>query len=215
MPLTRTGRRIDFTLPDPEALGLPWPELQKAIETHARLLRERQLTARRLDALEDDRRRAVEGDRKRLARAIRDGKPEPEPKATQKVEAEMAGARRRLDALGEAVEEAEAELVAVVDEFRERWAEDVAERIAKGRVRYAKAIEILDGARDDLMSHLAVEYWLRTFPENKGFRVPPGLLRDLVGRNGDPYAGPAVIAALRDEAAPPVASASTPAAVPS
>jgi hypothetical protein len=186
--------------PDPRALGLTWPELLAAYDAFAALVTERRMHLIRRANLEDDRRRAVSGDRSRYAKALRDGKPDPGAKATEKVDAEIAGTLRRLDALELAIDEANAALGRVIDEHRAQWLVETDERITAERSDYCDVIDALAKARTELLTSHAVARWLEAYPAR--FHPSADLIHGLPTPNQEPFAASLVLDALRADGEP-------------
>ncbi len=193
--LTKTGRRLNLVIP-----ATDWAELEKARLELERLTTEHRVTATRLQHLEDDRPRAVEGDRKRLARALRKGEPDPGQKATEKCDRDLAATRRRMEALADAVAEAEAEAVAVVEDHRDAWLVEATEDTAEANTTYAEALEAMVTARAERDRARAQQAWLQGFPD-RSYSVTEGVVRGLPHPSGDPFVHwQVVLDALRRDA---------------
>jgi hypothetical protein len=200
MPIfeTHSGTRLDVALPNTD-----WPELQKAVDEYRNLQRERKVAAHRLDSLQTDRHRAVEADKHALAKWLRDQKgPEPKANAAEKIEKEIEACKRRYEALDVALENAEIELLDLVDEHRSAWLAQVDESLEAAKEEYEKAIDALSEARVAMSREFALRRWVDQFPEQATFRavVPP--VRGLTSLNGDPYPWDQVVSALLDDATP-------------
>ena len=196
-------------LPDSD-YRTPPPDLVEDKKVAAALLEYQRLIGKRdeeygkLRALEDDRARAVEEDTQALADSIRADKDDPGQEATRRADAQILACRRRAEALAIAVTDAGKDLVATVDGRRASWAAKLETRAAERRAELAAAVEALATARDHLAEVLALSDWLRDFPGRTRWPVGrfghvPGLAR----QSGEPYAFDAVVAALRELAAPP------------
>jgi hypothetical protein len=194
---TERGGRIDLVLPPPE-----WKELEQVITAYEDLKGERNVTLSGLSGLTAERERAIEADRRVLKEWIRDGKKgtEPAAKEVEKVEKRIAACNRRLEALEEALDDAETDLIAVVDEHGGAWAEEVDVTHAEAREEYAQAVEALSVARNKVAQRFALLYWLRHFPDEVRYRVRGAYLPGLIASWGDPYTFADVLVALRDDA---------------
>ncbi len=203
MPVFETSRggRIDLSLPRTQ-----FPELNEVVEAYEQLRRERKVTSSRLSGLTRQREKAIEADRRTLADWIRKGQKgaEPGPKEVEKVEKEIAACNRRLEALEEALDDAERDLIAVVDEHREAWVEQAEVEHAAAREEFAGAVEALALSRQALSERFALVFWLRHFPDEErgaiSYRVRGSYLPPLKAENGDPHTFADVVAALREDA---------------
>jgi hypothetical protein len=203
MPVFETsgGARIEISLPRTK-----WTEFEEAAEAYRQLLRERKVTSTRLRSLVNSREKAIVKDRAALAVAIREGKPDPGDKTVEKIEKEMQACKRRLEALEHALDDAESDLVAVVDDHRDGWLPETEEALAKAREEYAERVEEVAKARARVSAAWGLAHWLRHFPNEEvgaiSYRVRSSLVPPLKSQNGDPYPFETVISALRDDAQP-------------
>jgi hypothetical protein len=202
MPIfeTHAGSRLDVVLPNTE-----WPELQKAVDEYRELQRERKVAAHRLDALQTERHRAVESDKLALAKWIREKKgQEPKANAAEKIDKEIEACRRRYEALDVALEEAEIELIDLVDAHRSEWVAEVDEALEASKEAYEQAISAMTETRSVLAHQFALRRWVDQFPDIASFRMAVPPVRGLAAVNGDPYQWQQVVAALLADANPPV-----------
>lgn len=203
MPVFETSRggRLDIGLPRTQ-----WRELESAREAYEQLKRERNVTASRVLSLERKREKAIDADRRALAVWIKNGQKgaEPGPKEVEKIENEIRACNRRLEAIEDALDDAETDLIAVIDEHRDAWVEEVEDTHAQAREEYERAVEALSAARDVVSERFSLLYWLRWFPdEEKGavsYRVRGSYVGKLIASWGDPYTFTQVIDALREDA---------------
>jgi len=202
MPLHETpgGTRMQMRLPDTE-----WAPLQKVVAAY-RDLEARMRAARvRLGSLEGtERERAEQKDRRAYVKEIREGNDDhPGTPETDKVDREIKQCRDLIAALDVALDEAETDLVAVVDEHRQAWLEEIEAQVEKQRKTYAKAIESVASERGALDVSFALLRWTRDFPEVGSYRPQSGYVRALVAPHGDPFYFAEVVQALREDANPP------------
>jgi len=108
--------------------------------------------------------------------------------------------RRRL-ALQAREQEIRRELIAAVDEKREKFQAEQAAKVAASRDRFVAAVEALRGAHADLVAQLYAAAWLERFPERTGATLL-AFVR-IAGRRSDPVSTRAVLDALEELAAPP------------
>jgi hypothetical protein len=197
MSVTETGRRFNIAPPPPGQ----FEELDKAAETYNKVLADRKATGRRLGGLRGERERAVAEDRALLAQAIKEGKKEPTPSRVAKIDKEIEACERRMEALEEALESAVGDLILVVDEHRDAWAEDAFAQVVEAQAEYADAVATLDVAAQALHAKLALLRFVRLFPDGESsYKVRGSFVLSLRGTNGDPYALHDVLGALREDA---------------
>jgi hypothetical protein len=197
--VSTAGRRIDIHLPP-----APWPELQKAKDEYERLRGERKATEKRLGGLRGKRHHAEQADRLALAQALKDGTKEPSEDKIEKIDKEVLACNRRLEALEIALDNAEVELIEVLDLHRDEWLEEVSANVDEAYGKYAEAVEALVGASDAISYQWALFRWVRFFPETEmSFRTRGGVVAGLKAPNGDPYFAHEVLAALRQDAQRP------------
>jgi hypothetical protein len=195
---TERGGRLHVVLPRTE-----WKELEGAAEEYARLLQEQKVTRSRLQMLRNEHEKAERKDASELARWIKDGKKgrEPEPKAVEKIDKEIRACERRLVAIEEALDDAESDLIDVVDEHRNEWKASIEAELDAAYDEYAEAVEKLAQVHDTLSAKLGLRSWLHFFPEDEISYVPRGmLLPTLRAAHGDPYLFSQVVSALREDA---------------
>jgi hypothetical protein len=193
---TRSGRRLELDLPRTE-----WKELEEVRDDYEALKKERRVTETRLRSLRGERERAVFADRAALADAIREGKPESTGTKVEKIEKEIVACEHRLEALELALDDAEDDLLAQVDEHRDEWGSDVETGLEAAREQYAEAVESLAAARAKVSAHYALLRWVRLFPEEEmGYQVRSSYVRDLKAPHGEPYLFDVVVQSLRDDA---------------
>jgi len=203
MPVFETsgGARIAITLPPTK-----WKEFEEAAEAYRQLQRERKVTDTRLRSLVNSREGAINADRMALAKSIREGKPDPGDKTVEKIEKEIQACKRRLEAIEHALDDAESELIEVVDDYRDDWLPETEEALAQAREEYAEKVEALAKARARVSAAWGLVHWVRHFPNAEvgaiSYRVRGSVVGRLKGLNSDPYPFDQVIAALREDAEP-------------
>jgi hypothetical protein len=201
MPVFETARggRLDLALPHTR-----WKELEEAVDAYEKLKRERKVTNSRLAGLTREREKAIEADRRALAKAIKEGKRDPGNKAIERIEKEIQACNRRLEALEEALDDAEGDLIAVVDEHREAWVEEAEAAHLEAREAYAEAVEELSLSRTVLAERFSLYSWVKHFPDEElgtlSYRVRDSYLPGLLASWGDPYTFTDVLVALREDA---------------
>ena len=201
MPIfeTSNGRRIDLRLPPTE-----WPEMQKAKENYERLKAEQRAAQQRLGSLRRKREQAVEADRIALAKALKEGADEPTEAKVDQIDKELLARNRRLEALERALDDAEADVLAVVDEHRDEWLEEVSATVDAAYEKYAEAVEAFAAVTDSVYSAWALWRWVKFFPdEEMSYRVRAGHVAGLMTPSGDPYTTSQVLDALRQDAVRP------------
>jgi hypothetical protein len=192
-----SGRRLNINVPP----SSPWAALNEAGDAYRKLVQERSVTGRRLSGLEGERARAIEQDRIEYAKALKEGKGDPGNKRVEKLEKEIAACRRRLTALEEAIDMATDDLIATIDEHRDKWAEEVGEALTATRQAYAEAVEALAEARAKVDTKHALLSFILGFPEHEiTYRVRGSFVGALKAQNGDPYYFAQVVDALRTDA---------------
>ena len=203
MGRSERGYYVEITIPDSEAAGLKWPELAQAGKEYRRTVAEWKATLIRQRNLEEDRPKAVERDRKALAKAIKEGGPELGAKNVEKLDMELAACRRRLDAIDDLLAEAEAAVEAAVEAHRDAWAAQAEDEKERARGEALQALEALSERLTMVSKVSRVEYWVRGFPDRKmGAGANLGYAPGLISRNGEPHHLTAVIDSLRALLAP-------------
>lgn len=196
MPENLRGTLTPFQLPPESAL---WEELKEPVKEYRKLVSDRHVALTRLAKLENDRTRAIEADRRALAKALREGKEDPGDKSVEKIDKDMASTRRVVESLEIAIEEAEAELIGVVDEHQADWLTATDDEIDAVAQDYLAAVDALEAAREKLTASVGLKRFLNTFPEH-GYTAGHWPVFGLLGRNHEPYQWDQVIEALRKDA---------------
>lgn len=196
MPLNDRGSLTPFRLP-PESKV--WDELKNPVAEYRKLVSDRHLAYTRLGKLENDRSRAIERDRLALAKALREGTEDPGDKAVEKIDKDMANTRRIIEALEIAIEEAEQELIGVVDDHKSAWLDDVDAELDADADEFLAKIEELEAARTKLTESVALKRFLNVFPEH-GYTPGHWSVFGLIGQSGDPFRWDQVTEALRKDA---------------
>lgn len=163
---SRTGR-FNHQAPDLKGLGLEWPELAKISAEIDRLGEDFEQTTAKHRELNESRRDAEDKDNAAFAEALRTGKGDPGRKHTDKLEAELAAATRRREALRVALSDLDREKRRVVAENRGKWRAEVERKIPASQSRLRDAVANVRSARSDLQALQALQVWLsepgRTF----------------------------------------------------
>lgn len=193
---TQSGRGVEIALPHTQ-----WEELERVRIEWEGLKKERRVTATRLSSLAGERERAITKDRDALASAIREGKSDPGDESVEKVEKEIQACNRMIEALDVALEDAERDLIAVVDQYRDDWAEEVEGAFEGVRQEYGEAVEALASAYRKVVSTYALLRWVKLFPDQEmSYRVRGMTVNALRGMHGDAFLFDEVLAALRSDA---------------
>lgn len=203
MPVFETGNgsRLELLLPHTK-----WPELEKAVTEYQVLLKQRKAAGHRMGALQAEQERVIRKDLELLKKALLEGTEDPGPKNEEKAKKESEAAKRRYHALDLALEDAEVNLIEVVDAHRDEWLAEVATKEEEARAEYEEAIEAVNVSRAKLARQRALRFWITGFPEYPSFRVGFPPVRSLTAPHGDSYAWEQVIEALRSDASPPAAA---------
>ena len=190
------------TLQFPQNLELPpdleRPKVQAAAEELTRLYAERQAAGHELGRLERERHEAPDEDRRAYARALRAGKDDPGEPAAVRADAAAKSARRRWQALDEALVAAYTEFSGLVERDREKWQPELEQVEAERRDAFGRAVEELASARANLADVRARLGWLRGFPESRW--RPMGYFASLDGleeQNHEPLRWEALLDVLR------------------
>lgn len=193
------GGRIQVVLPP--AAG--WKPLERARDGYTRLLAQRRESGQRLAELAGEREQALARDREALAKAIAAGKSEPDDRRVREVDEKIAAEQRRGEAIELALDQAEQELVSVVERHRGSWLAESERELERERAHYRQAVEALAQARTRLDERQALIRWLRGFPEQEtSYRPQASPLRTLAGSSGEPLAWATVVSALALDATP-------------
>ena len=196
MPLNERGTLTAFSLP-PEAV-IP-DELKGAAKEYRELVAKRRAAQHRLDTLARDRARAIARDRLALAKALREGGEDPGDQAVEKIDKDMANTHRIIESLEIAIEDAEQELIGVVDEHQAKWIAEADEEIDADVEAYSAAVDELEAKRTKLTESVALKRFFNTFPEH-GYRPGHWHVFGLISPNGDPFRWDQVTEALRNDA---------------
>lgn len=197
MPENLRGTLTPFQLPPVDAV---WDELKGPIKEYRKLVSDRHVARTRLGTLENQRARAIESDRRALAKALREGGEDPGDKAVEKIDKDLANTRRLIESLEVAIYDAEAEMIAVVDEHQAEWLENVDDEIEVVSHEYLAAVDALEAAREKLTASVGLKRFLHTFPEH-GYSSGHWKVFGLIAQNGDPFDWGQVVEALRRDAA--------------
>jgi hypothetical protein len=196
MPENLRGTLTPFQLPPLDAV---WDELKGPIKEYRDLVSKRHVAQTRLGTLENQRARAIEADRRALAKALRAGGEDPGDKTVEKIDKDLANTRRQIESLEIAIYDAEADLVAIVDEHQAEWLANTDDEIEVVAQEYLVAVDALEAAREKLTASVGLKRFLYSFPEH-GYTSGHWKVFGLIGQNGDPFDWMQVVAALRRDA---------------
>ena len=174
------GRRIRFDLPEFEPITKTKTEYEKITAEIA-------VAQGALEQLAAKREAARQADTGAYAKALRGGKADPGTPKTDRVDAEIVGAQRRLAALQKALDDVEGELIADVEQNREQWLAEVDARLEQEHEAKRKLIAEHARARETIVVTAGLRGWLHGFPmKQTSIRrgvVPP--VAGVLGRNGE------------------------------
>lgn len=192
-------------IPDPAALGFRAPKWSAAHKEHARLQRQRTETLSLQGELRQRLGLAQVADSTAYADAIRQGKGDPGTPQVDAIKAEQAAVMRKADALALAVEQANRELIAAVEQEKPALLAELDAAVAERRATLQAAVDAWYEARIEHAEAVAFRAYLNAFPESR-FKVGSGYLRNVPSTNGMPApAVEQVLTMLRQDAAEPVA----------
>ncbi|HXH89519.1 MAG TPA: hypothetical protein VNI55_13055 [Gaiellaceae bacterium] len=150
--------------------ALKWPELAKAVEERDRLLARHRDANAKLEALQVRAAEAEKADRQALAAALATGKKDPGTSAVEAVAAEIAAAKRELEALDLAVADAQNRIVDLVETRRDEWGADQQTHETDAARTYADAVTLLEQARANLEAARSLGVWMRDVTGSKQAR---------------------------------------------
>lgn len=194
-------------VPDPIALGFRWPKVQKALEEFRRLQRQRTDAMTEYAELRRKRQEAERQDAEAHVAAVRAGKGDPGTPREDAVKAEMEAMERRVKALTEAGEQAERELLAVIQKEQPTMLAEVETAVGERRDGVAAAVEAWAEARTRYNEALAVHEYVREFPEGR-YKPVSGYMRNRLQAGQFGTAAPVptyaeMLETLRRDAEPP------------
>lgn len=188
------GRRIRLDLP-------AFAPITKMRTEYEKITSEISVGQGLLEQLGAKREAARQADTAAYAKQLRAGKPDPGTPKTDRVDAEIVGAQRRLAALQRALDDVEGELVAAVEQHRAEWLAEVDARLEQEHEAKRKLISELATARETIVTTSALRVWLAGFPMratsvSRGV-VPP--VAGVLGRNGEPMPFEQIVQALETD----------------
>jgi hypothetical protein len=208
MPLFETGRGTRRELSVPSGTG--WDVLDRAQSKHLALLAQQRLLFRKQGSLANKIRKLEEADRRAGANALFEDPnaelaPNPQIEETQK---ELDAVKHRVTRLEGAIDQAEAELVSLIETNREAWAEEVSPQVDAAYADYAEKIDALEQARMLVSAKWSLYSWLRDFssgdPKRASYKPSSGsYVLALKQLSGDPHLFATVVDALRKDVRPP------------
>lgn len=194
-------------VPDPAVLGFRWPKVQKALDAYRRLQRQRTDAMAEQGDLRRKRQDAEREDADAHVAAIRAGKGDPGTPREDAVKAEMEAMDRRVKALNGAAEQAEGELMAVIEQEQPAMLAEAELAVGERREALAAAVEAWAEARTRYDEAVALHEYVRDFPEGR-YKPVSGYMRNRpqAGQFGAVSPAPTyaeTLATLRRDAEPP------------
>lgn len=190
-----------------QTLSLPpisHPKIAKTARAYVTLADELRALLTHAQGVEQRRAAATRSDREALAEAIRSGKSDPGTAAIEKLDAEFAAARRRVEALQLAIGNAQHDLEASIEQHRSEWRESLERDAVKQREALRGAIEAMRQAHATLALTHAVSAWLAEFPQRTKWSPHAGSwIPGLTQPDGTPFSVDDVTVALLELAEPP------------
>ncbi len=151
--------------------ALKWPALASSVEERDRLLGRHRDANMKLEALQVRAAEAEKADRQALAAALATGKKDPGTSALDAVAAEIAAAKRELEALDLAVADAQTRIVYLVETRRDEWGADQQTRETDAARTYADAVTLLEQSRANLEAARSLGVWMRDVTGSKQGRT--------------------------------------------
>lgn len=158
--LNKYTGQFDYSSPDLAALGFDWPELAKVDGEIRRLGALHTDTEAALARLGASRGAAAQEDAAAYAKALRAGRPDPGSPKSEGLEKNLADARRKLDALGLALEDLDSERRALMNAKRKKWSAEVEAKTPEAGAALRDAVAAVQGARGRLHSLQGLARWL-------------------------------------------------------
>ena len=198
--------RFDNQLALPPAALIDHDALRPLVDDYHRLTSARREAYAAVSRLNQEHDAALETERATRAVAIREGKPDPGTKRSDKLAADVKAQLRTVEATEDAIAATRRDLVAAVERHRDEWADTVEAAVEAARDRYLAAVDELEVAHAHMGSAANLRSWLRDFPGEA--RWKPGTyyqrVKGLPGRGSEESLGMAsALAALRNVGAPP------------
>ncbi len=186
------GRRITIDMPDDFA------PLDSVRNEYEHLQAELRAAQQQLERLATRREEAGAADTAAFAANLRSGKRDPGRPESDRVDKEIVAAERRRTALERAINDAEAELIALVEAHRAEWLEAVDERLERQQERKRELLMAFAEERAAIVTTLSLRHWLSGFPTRQTSvrRVGSPPVATLLGRNGEGLAWETILAAL-------------------
>jgi chromosome segregation ATPase len=158
--LNRYSGQFDYSSPDLTALGFDWKELAKVDAEIRRLGALHGETEGVIARLGSSREAAAQEDAAAYAKALRERKADPGNPKTEALEKNLADARRKLDALGLALEDLDAERRTTMDAKRKKWTSEVEAKMPEAAEALRDAVGAVRSARGRLHSLRGLARWL-------------------------------------------------------
>jgi hypothetical protein len=174
----------------------------KAHQNHAGLVRKLAEQQRVVETAAAAHQGALAADRDALAKAMREGRPEPKPRAANAQEA-MVQAKRRHEALEQAVAEDAQAFAGLIETNLATLKQETGKRVQGARAKFLSALEAVEATHGELAVEEATAGWLNHWPDGKG-NVGQRFVTDLPRkRNDEPLTTEEVFAALHKRGLPP------------
>lgn len=158
--LNKYTGQFDYSSPDLARLGFDWPELAKIDSEIRRLGALHTQTDAVLARLGASRENAAQEDAAAYAKALRERKPDPGNPKSEALEKNLAGARRKLDALGLALEDLDSERRTLMDAKRQEWRSEVEAKMPEAGTALRDAVGAVQSSRGRLHSLQGLARWL-------------------------------------------------------
>ncbi len=154
-----------------------------------------------LEQLGAKREAARQADTGAYAKALRAGKPDPGTPKTDRVDAEIVAAQRKLAALQRALDDVEGELISAVEQHRAEWLAEVDEQLKQEHEAKRELISGLAEARAAIVVTSSLRVWLAGFPMKatsiRRGGSPP--VAGVLGRNGEAMPFEEIVLALETD----------------
>jgi hypothetical protein len=136
-----------------------WKAFRTASERIEKALIAYQEAQARLTQLRSQLDPAAAADSLALGKAILEGKAEPKSEADA-IREEIQTQERRIAALQRAHNDAQGQLVAVIEENKTAWSKDALREVSRAKTRYESAVTELETARENLSGAVGLFEWV-------------------------------------------------------
>ncbi len=158
--LNKYTGQFDYSSPDLAHLGFDWPDLAKVDAEIRRLGALHTETEGLLARLGASRETAAQEDAAAYAKALRERKADPGNPKTETLEKNLVDARRKLDALGVALQDLDAERRTLMDAGRKKWSAEVEAKLPEAAEALRGAVAAVQLARGHLHALQGLARWL-------------------------------------------------------